>query len=402
MRSRLHQRWQADVPAVLALADGTVFRGQSIGAKGNTTGEVVFNTAMTGYQEILTDPSYCRQIVTLTYPHIGNTGTNSGRPGVRADLRRRAWSSATCRWSPAAGAPNESLRGVPASAATSVAIAEHRHPQADAHAAREGRAGRLHHDRRQGRSRTQPCSAARKFPGLKGMDLAKVVTRQASLPVERGQRSGREPADRADPRAAALARGGLRLRHQAQHPAAARRPRLPRDGGAGADHAPRRCWRCKPDGVFLSNGPGDPEPCDYAIEAIARAARRRTCRCSASASATSCWGWRAARSTVKMKFGHHGANHPVQDLRHRPRADHQPEPRLRGRRGDAAGKRCAPTHRSLFDGIAAGHRAHRSAGLQLPGPPGGEPGAARPAAAVRALHAAHDAAAPAEHSCAVA
>ena len=142
--------------AVLALADGTIFRGQSIGAKGNTTGEVVFNTAMTGYQEILTDPSYARQIVTLTYPHIGNTGTTPEDLEAGADLCRRASSSATCRcvrsnWR-AAESLGEFLR-----ARQGRRDRRHRHAQADAHPAREGRAGRLHHDRRARSTRPRRC-----------------------------------------------------------------------------------------------------------------------------------------------------------------------------------------------------------------------------------------------------
>ena len=130
----------------------------------------------------------------------------------------------------------------------------------------------------------------------------------------------------------------LRFRRQAQYPAHAGRARLPRHGGAGADAGRRRCWRCKPDGVFLSNGPGDPEPCDYAIAAIREILASAACRPSASASATSCWGSASGAKTMKMKFGHHGANHPVQGPRHRAGDDHQPEPRLCGGSGDAAGQ----------------------------------------------------------------
>ena len=137
------------LPAVLALADGTIFRGQSIGAKGNTTGEVVFNTALTGYQEILTDPSYARQIVTLTYPHIGNTGATpedlESQQIYAAGLIIRDLPLLPSNWRANESLPEFLERGTPGR------DRRHRHPQADAHPAREGRAGRLHHDRRTGR-----------------------------------------------------------------------------------------------------------------------------------------------------------------------------------------------------------------------------------------------------------
>ena len=149
-------------PAILALEDGTVFRGISVGAEGSTLGEVVFNTAMTGYQEILTDPSYCRQIVTLTYPHIGNTGTNSGRPRVAEDLRGRPVIRDLPR-------DREQLarrglaRAFPA-ARQDRRDRRHRHAQAHAHPARQGRAGRLHHDRREGESGRRRCARRASSP----------------------------------------------------------------------------------------------------------------------------------------------------------------------------------------------------------------------------------------------
>ncbi len=223
------------ITAVLALEDGTIFSGQSIGAKGNTTGEVVFNTALTGYQEILTDPSYSRQIVTLTYPHIGNTGTTP------EDLE-----------SPAAYAAGLVVRDVPPVASNwrksedlreflsrhkVVAISGHRHPQADAHPAREGRPGRLHHGRRQDRCR-RGRAAREEVSRPQGHGPGQGGHHQAPVPVERRQHlAAREPPG--DARAPAPARGGLRLRREAQHPAHARGPRLPHDRGAGPDHCRR-------------------------------------------------------------------------------------------------------------------------------------------------------------------
>ena len=149
-------------PAVLALEDGTVFHGRSIGAKGNTTGEVVFNTAMTGYQEILTDPSYCRQIVTLTYPHIGNTGTNpedlEAGAVYAAGLIIRDLPPVTSNWRTA-----EVAARLPA-ARQGRRDRRHRHAQADAHPAREGRAGRLHHDGREASTRPRRCTPRASSP----------------------------------------------------------------------------------------------------------------------------------------------------------------------------------------------------------------------------------------------
>ncbi len=281
------------VPAVLALADGTIFRGQSIGAKGNTTGEVVFNTALTGYQEILTDPSYARQIVTLTYPHVGNTGVT---PEDLEALRRSmppASSSATCRCSRATGAANESL-GEFLERGKIVAIAgidtrkltrilREKGAQSgcimtgenvDAAGGGEGRG---------------------QVPGLKSMDLAKVVATKRSFQWNEGsvwQDSGR-PADPL--RSSACTSWPTTSASSATSCACFADSRLPHDGGAGADQRPAEVLSSHPDGVFLSNGPGDPEPCDYAIKATRETHRDRACRCSASAWVTRFWVSRAAR-----------------------------------------------------------------------------------------------------------
>ena len=183
------------VTAVLALEDGTIFNGQSIGAKGNTTGEVVFNTAMTGYQEILTDPSYSRQIVTLTYPHIGNTGTNARRSRVTDSYRRRPGHSRPAAARSATGAPAETCANSCDAARSSPS------PDIDTRKLtrilreKGAQAGCIMTGDEE-RSRTAAVRRARKFPGLKGMDLAKVVDAPSALPVERRHASGSRRAVR--------------------------------------------------------------------------------------------------------------------------------------------------------------------------------------------------------------
>ena len=251
-------------PAVLALEDGTVFRGISIGAPGTATGEVVFNTAMTGYQEILTDPSYTRQIVTLTYPHIGNTGTNpedleSG--GIHAaGLVIRDLPLLHSNWRATQSLPEFLQRG------GVVAIAEIdtrkltrilREKGAQAGCIASGDAA----------SRPQlAVQAARRFPGLKGMDLAKVVTTKRSFQWNEGTNWSLEQGPRRRP--------GQRL-HVVAYDYGIKRNilRLLADHGCRMTVVPAQTPAAEvmalaPDGVFLSNGPGDPEPCDYAITAI--------------------------------------------------------------------------------------------------------------------------------------
>ena len=315
LRVRRDRRWGSDhsecVPAVLALADGTIFRGQSIGAKGNTTGEVVFNTALTGYQEILTDPSYARQIVTLTYPHIGNTGTTPEDLESPQIYRRRPRHPRPAARSPATGAPTKSLpefleRG------TRRRDRRHRHAQAHAHPAREGRAGRLHHDRRARSIEAAAVKAGAQVPGPQGHGPRQGGQTKRTLPVERGHACG--PDNRRAP-----IRAHQRL-HVVAYDFGIKRNilRLLADRGCRMTVVPAQTpaeevLALEPDGVFLSNGPGDPEPCDYAIEAIARAPRDRHAGVRHLPRPPDP-GARQRRATVKMKFGHHGANHPVQDL----------------------------------------------------------------------------------------
>jgi carbamoyl-phosphate synthase small subunit len=294
------------VPAILVLKDGTVFRGTSIGAEGTAVGEVVFNTAMTGYQEILTDPSYCRQIVTLTYPHIGNTGTNpvdveSDRI-YAAGLVIRDLPLLSSNWRKSSTLSDYlKEQGVPA-----IADIDTRRLTRILRdkGAQDGclMAGKV--------DETDALKAARGFPGLVGMDLAKVV-------------SCDKPYDW-DESVWALGEGHGRLANPRFHVVAydygIKRNILRKLVSRGcrvtvlpAQTTADKALALKPDGVFLSNGPGDPEPCDYAIRAI--------CKFLDVGIPTfgiclghQLMGLASGAKTLKMKFGHHGANHPVQDL----------------------------------------------------------------------------------------
>jgi carbamoyl-phosphate synthase small subunit len=296
-------------PAVLALADGTFFRGCSIGAVGLTSGEVVFNTAITGYQEILTDPSYCRQIVTLTYPHIGNTGTNrqdDESPKVfAAGLVIRDLSLLASSWraeQPLAAFLRE--HGVVAIADIDTRkltrILREKGAQNGAIMAGPGPI-----------DENRVLAAARDFPGLAGMDLAKVVS--TPEPYEWLEGSWQ------------LGQGGcVRPEREHFHVVAydygVKRNilRMLADRGCRVTVLPaqalaRDALALQPDGVVLSNGPGDPEPCDYAIRAI-REILDRGIPTFGICLGHQLMGLASGAKTTKMKFGHHGANHPVKDL----------------------------------------------------------------------------------------
>jgi carbamoyl-phosphate synthase small subunit len=295
-------------PAILVLADGTVFRGRSIGARGLSVGEVVFNTAMTGYQEILTDPSYCRQIVTLTYPHIGNTGTNP-----EDDEADRVYASGlVVRDLPAAPSNWRATHSLPEylRAKGVVALADIDTRRLTRILRERGAqngclmAGEVDIDR--------ALAAARAFPGLAGMDLAKEVSTAAPYDWREGVWTlgagfGR-PAAEARFHVVAYDYGVKRniLRMIAER--GARVTVLPARAGAAEALA------LKPDGVFLSNGPGDPEPCDYAIRTIRELLDVGNIPVFGICLGHQLMGLAAGARTVKMKFGHHGANHPVKDL----------------------------------------------------------------------------------------
>ena len=293
-------------PAILVLRDGTVFRGSSIGVPGTAVGEVVFNTAMTGYQEILTDPSYCRQIVTLTYPHIGNTGTNpedaESSKVAAAGLVIRDLPLAASNWRKTQDLSSYLLeQGV-------VAIADIDTRKLTRILREKGAqdgcimAGRI--------DEAEALKAARGFPGLAGMDLAKVVSCEEPYDWNEttwtlGQGYGRQ--ERPKFNVVAFDYG---IKRNILRKLAARGCRLT---VVPAQSAAKDALAHKPDGIFLSNGPGDPEPCDYAIRAI------RELLAAGIPIFGICLGHQllalaSGARTVKMKFGHHGANHPVQDL----------------------------------------------------------------------------------------
>jgi len=295
-------------PAILALEDGTVFRGLSVGVRGRTLGEVVFNTAMTGYQEILTDPSYFRQLVTLTYPHIGNVGTTSddfeSKAVYASGLIIRDLSLAVSNWRSESPLTTFLQRG------EAVAIAEIDTRQLTRLIRDKGaQAGCIIAE--ENPDPEEAVAAARKFPGLKGMDLAQLVTvtepyqwTQGSLWPERKTLFDKRIAEY----------------HVVAFDFGIKRNilRLLSDQDCRVTVVPAKTTADEvmsllPDGVFLSNGPGDPEPCDYAIEAIKQLVNSRLPTFGI------CLGHQllalaSGAKTLKMKFGHHGANHPVVDL----------------------------------------------------------------------------------------
>jgi len=335
------------VPAVLALADGTIFRGQSIGAKGNTTGEVVFNTALTGYQEILTDPSYARQIVTLTCPHIGNTGATpedlESAQVYPAGLIIRDLPILPSNWRANESLPEFLERGRVVAIAgidTRKLTRLLREKGAQAGCIMTGDKA----------DQAAAVKAARKFPGLKGMDLAKVVSTKKSFQWNEGT-LWPEPAR-------APIRATQRL-HVVAYDFGIKRNilRLLADGGCRMTVVPAQTsaddvLALEPDGVFLSNGPGDPEPCEYAIKATQKFLETDL-PVFGICLGHQILGLAAGARTVKMKFGHHGANHPVQDLE-TGRVFITSQNHGFAVEESTLPEGVKPTHRSLFDGSLQG------------------------------------------------
>jgi carbamoyl-phosphate synthase small subunit len=357
------------IPALLALEDGSLFRGASIGIEGWIAGEVVFNTAMTGYQEILTDPSYARQIVTLTYPHIGNVGTNA------ADEEA---ASIHC-----AGLV---IRDLPASASNWRSVAT-----LDAYLRQRGVIGIADIDTRRltrilrEKGAQNGClvagedidadaalAMAREFPGLVGMDLAQEV----STPEAYEWRQGVWSLEQGLPEARAVTSCP---HHVVAYDYGVKRNilRMLAERGCRVTVVPARTTAeavlaMQPDGIFLSNGPGDPEPCDYAIAAIRQLLK------SGIPLFGICLGHQllalaSGARTVKMKFGHHGANHPVQNLESRrvmiTSQNH----------GFAVDESSLPdclvaTHRSLFDGSLQGLARTDFPAFSFQGHPEASPG----------------------------
>jgi carbamoyl-phosphate synthase small subunit len=352
--------------AVLALEDGSVFLGRSIGAEGQTSGEVVFNTAMTGYQEILTDPSYARQLVTLTYPHIGNTGANreddeSERPMAAGLIIRDC---------PQVHSNYRARESLPEYLAANGIVAI-----ADIDTRRLTRI--LREKGAQGGAIVtgesvdpeKALTLARAFPGMKGMDLAREVTTAQSYEWTEGSWDLDESSWGSTPA----------QRHVVAYDFGVKRNilRMLADRGCRVTVVPATTpaadvLAMKPDGIFLSNGPGDPEPCDYAIEAI------REFIATGLPMFGICLGHQllglaAGASTVKMKFGHHGANHPVQDLssgqvmitsqNHGFAVDENSLP-----------DNARPTHRSLFDDSLQGIELTHAPAFGFQGHPEASPG----------------------------
>jgi carbamoyl-phosphate synthase small subunit len=353
-------------PAVLALEDGSVFKGVSIGAPGHTSGEVVFNTAMTGYQEILTDPSYCRQIVTLTYPHIGNTGATpedleSGRIHAAGlvirdlPLTHSNWRAAESLQSFLQRGKLVAIAGIDTRRLTRI-LREKGAQAGSIMTGAEADAVSARH-------------AAEAFPGLKGMDLAKVVSVKRAYQWTEGSlwRSA-GPQGRPTGRLHVVAYDyGVKrniLRLLVDH--GCRVTVLPAQ--APAEDA----LALKPDGIFLSNGPGDPEPCAYAIGAIRRLLETDI-PVFGICLGHQLLGLACGARTVKMKFGHHGANHPVQDLasgrvlitsqNHGFAVDEATLP-----------PNVRPTHRSLFDGSLQGIALTDRPAFSFQGHPEASPG----------------------------
>ena len=353
-------------PAILALADGTVFYGTGIGATGSTVGEVVFNTAMTGYQEILTDPSYTRQIVTLTYPHIGNTGVN--KEDCEADKVYAA--GLVIRDLPMLVSNFRSEQTLDAylKAENIVAIAGIDTRKLTRILREKGaQSGCLMTG--ENLNADDAVAKAKAFVGLAGMDLAKVVSATKSYTWTEGEWVlGRGYVTQENPKFHVVAydygikRNILRMLAErgchltvvpAQTPAA-------------------EVLAMNPDGVFLSNGPGDPEPCDYAIKAIQEILAKKVPTFGI------CLGHQllalaSGAKTMKMKFGHHGANHPVKDL------DSGQVLITSQNHGFAANVDTLPanlrvTHVSLFDGSLQGIERTDVPAFSFQGHPEASPG----------------------------
>ena len=355
-------------PAILALEDGSIFRGVAIGADGQSSGEVVFNTSMTGYQEILTDPSYCRQIVTLTYPHIGNVGTNS-----EDEESAKTWvSGLVIRDLPLLASNFRSEQSLDSYLKTNNIIGI-----ADIDTRRLTRIlrekGAQNGCIMAGDSVDEAVALAeaRAFPGLKGMDLAKVVSTTETYRWNSSTWTlGVGHVDKAE---------SEQPFHVVAYDYGVKRNilRMLVERGCRLTVVPAQTpaadvLALNPDGVFLSNGPGDPEPCDYAIQAI-----REVCKTDLPVFGI-CLGHQllalaSGAKTVKMKFGHHGANHPVQDL------DSSRVMITSQNHGFAVDEATLPAnvraiHKSLFDGSLQGIELTDRPAFSFQGHPEASPG----------------------------
>ncbi|MEQ1598797.1 MAG: glutamine-hydrolyzing carbamoyl-phosphate synthase small subunit [Methylotenera sp.] len=353
------------IPAVLVLADGTVFHGIAIGATGHTVGEVVFNTSMTGYQEILTDPSYTGQIVTLTYPHIGNYGTNAedvesskiyaagliirDLPLLESNFRSTQTLSDYLKANNIVAIADIDTRKL-------TRILREKGAQAGCIMAGETDV-------------VKAQSLAQTFPGLAGMDLAKVVSCKKAYEFTEGEWAlgkGFAKSENSKFHVVAFDYGVKRNILRMLVSRSCKVTVLPAQATA------EEALKYKPDGIFLSNGPGDPEPCDYAVSAI------KTLVETGIPTFGICLGHQllalaSGAKTMKMKFGHHGANHPVQDVEtkrvyitsqnHGFAADPNTLP-----------KNVKVTHVSLFDGSLQGIARTDKPAFSFQGHPEASPG----------------------------
>lgn len=294
------------LPALLVLADGTVFRGNSIGAPGLTVGEVVFNTSMSGYQEILTDPSYTKQIVTLTYPHIGNVGVNeedvesndvyaSGLVIRDLPLTDSNWRSGQTLSEYLIAKQVVAIADIDTRKLTRIL----REKGAQAGCIMAGEI-----------DEAKALEAARAFPGLAGMDLAKVVTCKESHSFDGGEWTLGQGYVKPEQGKYNVVAFDFGVKHNIL--------RMLTSRGCNVTVVPaqttaEQALALKPDGVFLSNGPGDPEPCDYAIDTIKELVDTGI-PVFGICLGHQLLGLASGAKTIKMKFGHHGANHPVQDV----------------------------------------------------------------------------------------
>jgi carbamoyl-phosphate synthase small subunit len=352
-------------PAILVLADGSVFRGISIGAEGISVGEVVFNTAMTGYQEILTDPSYCKQIVTLTYPHIGNTGVNL----EDAESEKVYAAGLVIRDLPLVASNFRSQQDLSTylNKNNVVAIADIDTRRLTRLLREKGAqngclmAGNI--------DEADALTQAKAFAGLNGMDLAKVVSTAKAYEWLEGEW--------------ALGKGYGKQTNTKFHVVAfdygMKRNilRMLTERGCKVTVLPAQATAedalaLKPDGIFLSNGPGDPQPCDYAIRAI-KALVDKNIPTFGICLGHQLLGLASGAKTIKMKFGHHGANHPVQDL------DTGKVMITSQNHGFAVDAATLPanlraTHKSLFDGSLQGMARTDKPAFSFQGHPEASPG----------------------------
>lgn len=377
------------IPAILALADGTIFRGVSIGANGHTVGEVVFNTAMTGYQEILTDPSYAQQIVTLTYPHIGNTGTNGedvesgnclGKHGQKVwanGLIIRDLTLTTSNFRSTESLQDYLIRN------GTVAIADIDTRKLTRLLREKGAQNGciITADSDSKIDETKAIELAKGFAGIKGMDLAKVCCDQNGYTWTQG--SWQLVSPEVSPTCGRFKELGTDIEQKFNIVAydfgiKTNILRMLVDRGCHVTVVPAqtpidKVLKYNPDGIFLSNGPGDPEPCTYAIEAIKHVITETDIPLFGICLGHQLLALASGAKTLKMKFGHHGANHPVQDIE---KATVMITSQNHGFAVDEATlpSNVKVTHRSLFDGSNQGIELTNKPAFSFQGHPEASPG----------------------------